>query len=143
MILISACLAGIPCRYDGRDTANQNIIKLLKEGKAIPVCPEQLGGLSTPRIPCEITKNKVINKTGNDLTENFTKGAEIVLDIAKKCNCKTAILKSKSPSCGTGKIYDGTFSGNLINGNGITADLLIANGIEVFTEDNYFFNINP
>jgi uncharacterized protein YbbK (DUF523 family) len=141
MYLISACLAGVNSRYDGGNNENDMVVKLVEEGKAILVCPEQLGGLPTPRTACEIVidkngERKVINKDGEDKTHNFILGAEETLAIAKKANVKKAILKAKSPSCGCGKIYDGTFSGKLINGNGVTAELLINNDIEVFTEND-------
>lgn len=146
MYLISACLAGVNSRYDGGNNENDIILRLVKEGKALLVCPEQLGGLPTPRAACEIVldkneERKVINKDGEDKTYNFILGAEETLHIAKKANIKKAILKAKSPSCGYGKIYDGTFSRKLIDGNGITAELLIQNGIEVFTE-NDLLNLN-
>ena len=138
MYLVSACLVGINCKYNGGNNYNEKILKLVKEGKAIPVCPEQLGGLSTPRVPSEIRtingKKIVVNKDGIDVTENFIKGAEEVLLLTKKLNIKKAILKSKSPSCGKGKIYNGNFESKLVDGNGILADLLIKNGIEVITE---------
>ena len=139
MILVSACLLGINCKYNGGNNFNQKIFDLVKEGKAIPVCPEQLGGLKTPRIPSEIKivdgKRYVINSEGEDVTENFEKGAVEVLELAKKLGIKKAILKSKSPSCGLNKIYSGNFDKQLIDGNGITADLLVKNGIEVLTSD--------
>jgi uncharacterized protein YbbK (DUF523 family) len=139
MYLISACLGGVNCRYDGKNSENQLIMKLIKEGKAILVCPEELGGLPTPRPSCELVVNedgirKVITKCGEDKTEEFLKGAEETLNLAKKHNIKMAILKAKSPSCGVNKIYDGTFSGKLIDGNGLTAELLLKNGINVITE---------
>ena len=140
MYLVSACLVGINCKYNGGNNYNEKILKLVKEGSAIPICPEQLGGLSTPRIPSEIRtingKKKVINKDGVDVTDNFVKGSEEVLLLSKKLNIKKAILKSKSPSCGKDKIYNGNFDGKLIDGNGILADLLIKNGIEVITEND-------
>lgn len=135
MVLVSSCLGGINCKYSGENNLNPFVLELINKGLAIPLCAEQLGGLSTPRIPAEILKEKVITKNGNDVTEEFLKGAKNVLEICKTLNIKTAILKSKSPSCGLGKIYDGSFSGKLIDGNGITAQLLINNGIKVFTEN--------
>ena len=111
----------------------------MKEGKAIPICPEQLGGLKTPRKPSEIKvidgKRYVINNEGEDVTENFEKGAAEVLNLAKKLNIKKAVLQPRSPSCGVNKIYSGNFDKQLIDGNGITADLLIKNGIEIITPD--------
>lgn len=139
MILVSSCLAGINCKYNGGNNYNEKVFNLVKEGKAIPVCAEQLGGLTTPRIASEIKyidgKRYVINKAGEDVTEQFEKGANEILDLAKKLNITKAILKAKSPSCGKGKIYNGEFNGGLIHGNGILAELLIENGIEVITEN--------
>ena len=135
MLIVSACLAGFPCRYDGKKTINTAVQQLVKEGKAIPVCPEQLGGLPTPRLPAEMKAGKVINSDGNDVTEAFEKGAAVVLEIAKQYGCTDALLKARSPSCGKGQIYDGSFSGILIEGNGKTADLLMRNGITVTTEE--------
>ncbi len=138
MYLVSACLAGVNCRYDGRASVDERVIELVNQGKAIPVCPEQLGGLSTPRISCELVNQpgdrKIINKEGIDRTEEFQLGAERTLAIAKALGISKAIMKSKSPSCGCGQIYDGTFSGTLIPGNGMAAELLLQNGIEVITE---------
>lgn len=111
-------------------------MKLASEEKAVPVCPEQLGGLPTPRAPAEQTGDKVFTKDGRDVTKEFVKGAEEGLKIAKLLNCKEAILKAKSPSCGCGKIYDGTFTGKLISGDGIFAKLLKQNGIKVVTEND-------
>ncbi|HPQ43980.1 MAG TPA: DUF523 domain-containing protein [Syntrophales bacterium] len=136
MIIVSACLAGIPCRYDGKRNTRKKIQELVREGKAIPVCPEQLGGLPTPRPASEIQSGKVVNTEGRDVSHEFRRGAEIVLAIAQEYGCEEAILKSRSPSCGKGTIYDGTFSGKTVSGNGITADLLIRNGIKVRTEEN-------
>lgn len=141
MYLVSSCLAGFNCRYDGKNSENKVIVELINKGEAIAVCPEQVGGLPTPRESCEIFidesgHKKVIRKTGEDFTEEFLEGAKKTLAIAKAIGTKKAILKSKSPSCGCGLIYDGTFSGKLIEGNGLTAELLIENGIEVYTEDD-------
>ena len=133
-ILVSACLLGVECRYNGKGELKKDIEMLLKEHELIPVCPEQLGGLATPRDPAEIQGNKIITKTGVDVTKEYLKGAEEVLNLAKLYNCSTAILKERSPSCGYGKIYDGTFSKILIDGNGAAADLLIKNGIKVTGE---------
>lgn len=136
--LVSACLAGYPCRYDGTPFPVEEITHLVKEGGAIIACPEQLGGLPTPRSQCEILKTesgqKVVSIEGSDLTEEYTRGAEAALEIAVKNGIKKAILKSRSPSCGFGEIYDGTFAGNKIKGNGLTAELLFKNGITIYTE---------
>ena len=135
MILVSACLVGLNSKYNGKNNYNELIYDLVRNGKAIPLCPEQLGGLSTPRVPAEIKyingERCVYDKEGKNITYEFEKGAKEVLDFVKKMNIKKAILQSKSPSCGVGKIYDGTFNGKLIDGNGILTSLLIENGIEV------------
>lgn len=135
MILVSACLVGLDCKYDGGNNFNEEILKLVKEKKAIPICPEQLGGLKTPRNPAEIIDDKVFTNDGVDVTKEYNKGAEETLKLAKELNIKKAILKARSPSCGKDIIYDGTFTHTKTNGNGITADLLIKNGIEVITEE--------
>ncbi len=134
-IIVSACLAGIPCNYKGEAKPNSQVVDLVSSGKAIPVCPECLSGLSTPRVAAERKEEKVITKDGVDVTEEFSAGAQAVLQIARENGCKLAILKARSPSCGKCKIYDGTFSGTLVEGNGVTADLLIENGIEVKTDE--------
>ena len=136
MILVSACLAGIRCRYDGKDNANNKVIEMVKKGIAIPICPEQLGGLQTPRIPAEIVEDKVINKKGENVTAQFKKGAKETLRIAELTNCHKAILKQSSPSCGYGKIYDGSHNGRIIEGMGLTAKLLFQKGITVLTEED-------
>ena len=136
MKIISACLAGINCRYDGGSKPNQKVIELVKQGKAILVCPEQLAGLTTPRTPAEEKDGKIITKDGKDLTKEFQKGAQEALKIARLSNCKEAILKAKSPSCGCGKVYDGSFSGNLIDGDGVFTRLLKENNIKVITEED-------
>ena len=148
MILISSCLAGINCKYSGKNNFHSCFENLVNSGKAVPVCPEQLGGLTTPREPAEITKDetgnfKVVTKTGTDVTKEYILGAERALSIAKALGITQAVFQSRSPSCGCGKIYDGTFSKNLIVGNGITAELFIKNGIKVFSSEDYlaqFFN---
>jgi len=137
MKLVSACLAGIKCKWDGEAKPCQKIIDLVKKGKAIPVCPEQLGGLTTPRKPAEKKGEQVFTNDGDDVTSYFKKGAEETLRIAKLFNCDEAILKQKSPSCGCGKIVDGSFTGNLIKGDGITTKLLKENGIKVISEEDF------
>jgi uncharacterized protein YbbK (DUF523 family) len=147
VIIVSACLAGINCKYNGKNNLNRKIEKLVSEHEAVPVCPEQLGGCATPRPAAEIAagtgcdvldgKSKVIRITGEDSTNKFILGANEVLKIAKLIGAKKAILKAKSPSCGFEEIYNGTFSGKLIKGNGVTTELLIRNGIEVCSEKNY------
>lgn len=136
MKLCSACLLGIKCRYDGMGKPNEAVISLSKKEILIPICPEQLGGLPTPRIPSEQRGNKVLTKDGKDVTPQFKRGAEETLKIAKMFGIKEAILKQKSPSCGCGEIYDGTFSGKTIKGDGITAALLKSSGIKVISEED-------
>jgi uncharacterized protein YbbK (DUF523 family) len=133
-ILISACLLGVNCRYDGTGKFIEQLHILKEKHHLIPVCPEIFGGLETPRQPAEKIMDKVITKTGEDVTNYYKKGANEVLRLAKFYNCKFAILKERSPSCGHGGIYDGTFSGTVIDGNGVTAELLIENGITVIGE---------
>lgn len=133
-IIVSECLAGINCRYDAQNNKNEKVLEFIKNNNCILVCPEQLGGLSTPRIPAEIVGDKVINKNGEDVTKNFTKGANEALNIANIYNCKKAILKTKSPSCGSKLVYDGSHTGKLTEGMGVTTKLFIENGIEVISE---------
>ena len=130
-ILVSACLLGAACRYDGAAKVNEKVVRLLETETLIPVCPEQLGGLATPRTPAERQGDRVITKTGEDVTVQYQKGAEEVLKLAKLYQCSCAVLKERSPSCGCGRIYDGTFHGTLIDGDGVTAHLLKENGISV------------
>ncbi len=164
MYLVSACLAGIQCRYDGKGSVDTTVMEIVNKGEAILVCPEVIAGLPTPRPRCERRANEVnkqfnnkcdlldtkINKEeavieknqiqiicedGRDLTKEFYQGAQKVLELAKANNITMAILKSKSPSCGIGFIYDGNFTGTLTKGNGVTAELLLQNGIKVVTEN--------
>ena len=137
MYLISACLVGLNCKYNGKNNFNEKAFELVKNGKAIPICPEQLGGLATPRTPAEIImvdgRRRVITEEGKDVTEEFERGAKEVLSLCQNLNIEKVILKAKSPSCGVGQIYNGEFNGTLTSGNGITAQLLIENGIDVET----------
>lgn len=133
-IVVSACLLGIACRYDGKEKKVAEVLELTKKYNLIPVCPEQLGGLPTPRIPCEIVGDKAINQNGVDYTQEYVKGAYESLKIAKIYNSHIAILKEKSPSCGCKQIYDGTFSKTLIDKKGITAKLFDDNKITVIGE---------
>ena len=134
-ILVSACLLGCPCRYDGQSRENPAVLALAKEHTLIPVCPEQLGGLPTPRTPSERIGDKVMMKTGEDVTAAYEKGAKTALRLAKLLHADCALLKARSPSCGKGLIYDGSFTGKLTPGDGVTAALLAENGIPVFTEE--------
>lgn len=134
-ILISACLLGCACRYDGKSKPCDRVKELSKVHELIPFCPEIYGGLATPRPPSEIVGDRVINKDGTDVTVEYTRGAAEALRLAQELGCAAAILKAKSPSCGKGQVYDGTFSGMLKEGNGVTAEMLIKYGIPVFCED--------
>ena len=133
-ILVSACLLGIGCRYDGKHKANHEVIRLAEKYNLIPVCPEIYGGLPTPRIPSERVGDKVMMKDGRDVTDNYKRGAQEALELCRIYNVKTAILKERSPSCGKGEIYDGTFTGALTERDGVTAEILISNGIRVLGE---------
>jgi len=135
-IIVSACLAGIFCRYNGAIQPHETIIELVSQGQAIPFCPEVHGGLSTPRAPCEIQGNKVVDSDGADRTEAFQRGAEEGLRLARLVGSNEAILKSRSPSCGSGEIYDGTFSSTPVPGDGLFAKLLKENGFIVRTEED-------
>lgn len=130
-ILVSACLIGRPCRYDGKHQLREEVTVLHEEGLTIAVCPEEMGGLSTPRAPAERIGDKVMDKNGKDVTAEYKCGAQKALEIALKFGVKEAMLKSKSPMCGCGRIYDGTYSGKTIEGNGVLAEMLINAGIEV------------
>lgn len=134
-ILISACLLGCACRYDGK-SCEYDLKGIEEDYNLIPFCPEIYGGLSTPRIPSEIIEDRVINKNGADVTEQYKKGAYEALRLCKMFKIEKVLLKEKSPSCGSGVIYDGSFTHTLVQGDGITAKLLKENGIEVFGESN-------
>lgn len=135
-IFVSACLLGVNCKYNGFNNENEKVLSYIKDKEVIPICPEIMGGLSTPREPSEIFENKVISKSGKDVTSNFQKGAEETLNLARKLGVKKAILKSRSPSCGLDEVYDGTFSNKLVNKNGITAELLKNNGFVILREED-------
>ena len=133
-ILISACLLGIPCRYDGASKAQPWAEELARRHELVPVCPEQLGGLPTPRTPSERRGDRVVMNTGADVTEQYRRGAEAALRLCRLTGCEAAILKERSPSCGSGEIYDGTFTGTVVEGWGVTAELLRREGIPVLGE---------
>ena len=133
-ILISACLLGVRCRYDGGSKPQEPLLRLMEKYTLIPVCPEQLGGLPTPRHPSERQGERVVMDTGADVTEPYRRGAEAALRLCRLLHCQAAILKERSPSCGCGTIYDGTFTGTLTAGDGVTAELLLQNGITVLGE---------
>lgn len=135
-ILVSACLLGVCCRYDGRGNPSAQVLDLLKRDdlELIPVCPEQLGGLPTPRLPSECVEDRIINRAGEDVTDQFQRGAAEALRLARSYGCDVAVLKERSPSCGCGRIYDGSFTGTLTEGNGVTTELLLSAGIQVVGE---------
>lgn len=133
-ILISACLVGDKCRYDGKGNYDPKIQELLEKYELVPFCPECEGGLKTPRLPSERRNDRVIRQDGKDVTFNFEKGADLALNICLYLGIKTAILKENSPSCGTHFIHDGSFNGKLIEGIGVTAELLKRKGIKVLSE---------
>ena len=137
--IVSACLVGINCKYDGKNNYNKKIEKLVYDGDAIPLCPEVMGGLSTPRVPAEgiIIDGtlKVVSKEGIDVTSEYELGAEKALEIARILNIDTAILQKRSPSCGVYQIYDGSHSNKLIKGEGVTTTLLRKHNIKIITED--------
>lgn len=136
MKIVSACLLGINCKYSGENNINEKVVGLLKDEILIPVCPEQLGGMSTPRLPAEILGEKVVNKEGIDVSEFFIRGAKEVLMIANLYNVSEAILKDGSPSCASTYIYDGSFKKIKKNGSGYCTKLLIENGVKVISEND-------
>lgn len=135
-VLVSNCLLGINCRYKGDNCKNEKVLEFLKDKEVIGICPEQAGGLPTPRDPSEIVKDKVVSKAGKDVTAEYKKGAKMALKLAQDNKVDLVLFKAKSPSCGCGLIYDGTFSGNKIPGNGISSQLLLDNGFKVITEED-------
>ena len=136
MDIVSACLCGINCKYDGKNNLNRALMERVMRGELLPVCPEVLGGLPIPRVPCEIKNGRVFTRDGRDVTEEFQMGAKKTLEIARAAGAKKAYLKQRSPSCGCGKIYDGSFSSRIMPGYGITAALLKRNGIDVLSEED-------
>lgn len=134
-ILVSACLLGVCCKYSGGHNACQAVQDLARTHCLIPVCPEQLGGLPTPRVPAERQGELVKDRDGRDVTACFSRGAEQAALLAVQLEVPCAVLKSRSPSCGVGRIYDGSFTGRLIPGSGVTAQKLAASGLPVFSEE--------
>ncbi len=141
-LLVSGCLLGKNTKYNGKNNYIPLIEKIKEKYNIIVICPEVMGGLSIPRDPSEISGNKVINNKMKDVTFEYNKGAKIALELAIKNNCKKALLKEKSPSCGVNYIYDGTFSGNIICGMGITTKLLVSNNIDVYSENEIDLLLN-
>lgn len=140
-LLVSACLAGTPCRYDGSHCRVGPVADLVRRGRALAVCPEVLGGLPVPREACEIRTApdgslRVISAAGRNLTASYAAGAGRTLRLAEENRITRAVLKTRSPSCGFGSVYDGSFSGRLVPGNGITAALLHDHGIRIYTEED-------
>ena len=133
-ILVSSCLLGVACRYDGKSKPHPAVLELQARHELIPVCGEIFGGLPTPRTPAERVGDRVLTADGRDVTCEYRRGAEEVLALANRLGCKAALLKERSPSCGTGEIYDGTFTRTLTVGDGVTAQLLRQHGIAVFGE---------
>lgn len=133
-ILVSACLLGENCKYNGGNNRNEEVLKLAEKHQIVPICPETFAGLPSPRVPSEIRDGRVYSKDGIDLTDAFNDGAEKALYVAEESGCQVAILKERSPSCGFGKIYDGSFTGELTFGNGIAAQLLYDHGIKIYGE---------
>lgn len=133
-LLVSACLLGCRCRYDGASREHPLAKELAEHHTLVPVCPEQLGGLSTPRPPAERRGGLVVTRDGTDVTEQYRRGAEEALRLCRGLGCEAAVLKERSPSCGCGEIYDGTFSGTFAAGDGVTAELLSAVGVPVYGE---------
>ncbi|SKA76473.1 DUF523 domain-containing protein [Desulfobaculum bizertense] len=146
-IIVSACLAGCCCKYSGGDNLCEAVVELVRQGRAIPVCPEQLGGLPTPRPCCEIRKNgeavEVWNDRDENVTEYFARGAQEAFRIASLAGCTAAVLKERSPSCGAGVIYDGTFQHIHVPGDGLFAALCRENGLAIFTESDLEENGEP
>lgn len=133
-LMISACLTGCNCRYDGGNTKLACLDELKAQFELIPVCPETLAGLPCPRFPLEIVDDRVLNNQGEDLTEDFHHGADLAMDAWKEAGCPGVLLQSRSPSCGKGIIYDGSFTGKKIPGNGVFAQKLLDAGAEVYSE---------
>ena len=140
-LLISACLLGTNCKYNGGNNAlpPERLAALEERYRLVPVCPEQDGGLPTPRLPSERLGDRVVNKAGEDVTEAFRRGAELALERALREGCRLALLKERSPSCGSGRIYDGSFTATVIPGDGVTAEMLKKSGITVCSETEFAY----
>ena len=133
-VLVSACLLGVSCRYDGQSKAYPLVDQLCRRHEVVPVCPEIFGGLPTPRVPAERRGERVVTKTGGDVTAQYRRGAEEAVRLARMLGCTVAVLKERSPSCGSGQVYDGTFTGTLTEGFGVAAQRLADAGIRVIGE---------
>jgi len=130
-LLVSACLLGENCKYSGGNNYSPAVAALAERFELIPVCPERMGGLPTPRVPAERVGDKVLTRDGADVTDAYRRGAEKALEAALACGVRRAVFQERSPSCGCGAIYDGTFSGTLVPGDGVTAELLRKHNVEV------------
>lgn len=137
MIVISACLMGVPCRYDGSGVERPDIVRALRGRDILSICPERLAGLPTPRVPCEIVNGAVLGRDGVDRTDSFRRGTSLALERLSGVDDIVALLKEKSPSCGSSMIYDGSFSGRLIKGSGLFASALMALGVSIFSEESF------
>lgn len=133
-LLVSACLLGCRCRYDGASESHPAVEALAARHELVPVCPEQLGGLSTPRPPAERQGDRVVTESGTDVTEQYRRGAAEAARLCALLGCQAAVLKERSPSCGKGQVYDGTFSRTLTDGDGVTAAVLAEMGVPVYGE---------
>ena len=140
-LLISACLLGTNCKYNGGNNAlpPEKLSALEERFRLVPVCPEQAGGLPTPRLPSERRGGQVVNRAGEDVTEAFRRGAALALEMAAREGCRIALLKERSPSCGSGRIYDGSFTGTVISGDGVTAEMLKKSGLTVCSETEFAY----
>lgn len=144
-VLVSACLAGRACAFDGSARARDTVLRLVDAGRAVLACPEEEGGLGTPRPPAEIVggtgddvldgRARVLSIGGQDVTDAYLEGARIAVDRARRLGCRIAILKARSPSCGIGAVYDGTFAKRLVAGDGVTAAALKRAGVDVVTDE--------
>lgn len=137
LFVVSTCLVGKPCRYDGLSKAREPIVQLARESRCVFVCPEVMGGLPIPRCSCEIRGNAVISSEGRDCTREYELGARLSLEAAEREGCRIAVLKARSPSCGAGRVYDGSFTHTLRDGDGVFAALLRSRGFTIFTEENF------
>ena len=135
-LLISACLLGVDCRYDGSGKRVDGLDALMARYELIPVCPEQLGGLPTPRMPSERREGRVVARDGRDVTDAFQRGAAQACKLARLYGARLALLKARSPSCGSGTIYDGSFSGRVVPGSGVAAEALSAMGVTIYSEED-------
>lgn len=143
VVAVSACLLGVRCRFDGGSVPSARVVAWLEGAHFLPVCPEQLGGLPTPRPRHERIEGRIVSEHGHDATQAFERGAGEALRLMELAGARRAVLKARSPSCGKGQIYDGTFAGKLMPGHGVFAELLLAKGYEVWTEEEVLPTRSP